>query len=179
MFNVAGGRTGQARYPSEVYMKPKSIVFSIILAATLVLPGSLLAQNQESLLGTWKMNAAKSKYSPGPLPKSNTAKWESTSDGVKVTVDIQPANGDAQHWESSGKFDGKDNPITGNNPDGDMQAFFKTGARSYRLVTKKGSKTTLTARIVVAPDGKTRTTTQTGKNAQGQAVHNVTFYEKQ
>ena len=149
------------------------------LAVALVLVGTLPALAQESLFGTWKMNAAKSKYSPGPVPKSSIAKWEASDGGVKLTVDVEPATGEAQHWESSGKFDGKDNPITGNNPDGDAAAFSKIHDRTYQVVTKKGGKTTLTARIVVAPDGKTRITTQTGKNAQGQTVKNTMFYEKQ
>jgi len=126
------------------------------------------------------MNAAKSKYSPGPIPKSNIAKWETTDGGgVKLTVDVEPATGAAQHWESSGKFDGKDNPVTGNYPDGDTVAFSKINDSTHRVVTKKDGKTTLTARIVVAADGKTRVTTQTGKNAQGQTVENTMFYEKQ
>jgi len=69
--------------------------------------------------------------------------------------------------------------VTRRNPDGDAMAFSKIDARTYRVVTKKGGKTTLTARIVVAADGKTRITTQTGKNAQSQTVKNTMFYEKQ
>jgi hypothetical protein len=64
-------------------MKPKTILIPINLAVALVLAGTLLAQVQESLFGTWKMNAAKSKYSPGPVPKSNIAKWEAFQGGVK------------------------------------------------------------------------------------------------
>lgn len=160
-------------------MKPKTILIRINLTVALLLAGTLLAQAQESLFGTWKMNAAKSKYSPGPLPKSNIAKWEEFQGGVKLTVDVVPAKGEAQRYESSGKFDSKDNPVTGNNPDGDAMAFSKIDARTYRAVTKKDGKTTLTARIVVAADGKTRITTQTGKNAQGRTVKNTMFYEKQ
>ena len=145
----------------------------------MVLAGTLLAQAQESLFGTWKMNPAKSKYNPGPTPKSNVAKWEVFQDGAKLTVDVVPAKGETQHYESSGKFDGKDNPVKGNYPDGDTMAFSKIDARTYEVVTKKGGKNTLTARIVVAPDGKTRITTQTGKDAQGQTVNNTMFYEKQ
>jgi len=160
-------------------MKPKNILIRINLAVALVLAGTVLAQAPETLFGTWKMNPAKSKYSPGPVPKSNIAKWEASDGGVKLTVDVEPATGEAQHWESSGKFDGKDNPVTGNSPDGDTVAFSKINERTYRVVTKKGGKTTLTARIAVAADGKTRITTQTGKNAQGQTVKNTMFYEKQ
>jgi len=69
--------------------------------------------------------------------------------------------------------------MKGNNPDGDAVAFSKTDARTYEAVTKKGGKTTLTAHIVVAADGKTRITTQTGTNSQGQTVNYTIFYEKQ
>jgi hypothetical protein len=160
-------------------MKRKTVLIWINLAVVLVLAGTLLAQAQESLFGTWKMNDAKSKYSPGPVPKSNIAKWEPFQGGVKLTVDVVPAKGETQHYESSGKLDGKDNPVKGNNPDGDTMAFSKIDARTYEAVTKKGGKTTLAARIVVAADGKTRITTQTGKNGQGETVNNTIFYEKQ
>ena len=160
-------------------MKPKTILIWINVAFAAVLAGTLLAQVQEPLYGNWKMNAAKSKYSPGSVPKSNIAKWESVQGSVKLTVDVVPASGETQHYECSGNFDGKDNPVTGNNPDADTMAFSKVNAHTYEVVNKKGGKTTVQARIVVAADGKTRITTQTGKNAQGEAVHNIMFYEKQ
>jgi flavin-dependent dehydrogenase len=69
--------------------------------------------------------------------------------------------------------------VKGNNPDGDTMTFSKIDARTYEAVTKKDGKTTLTARIVVAADGKTRITTQAGKNGRGETVKNTMFYEKQ
>ena len=98
---------------------------------------------------------------------------------MKLTVDNVPATGAAEHWECSGKFDGKDNPVKGNNPYGDTVAFSKIDAHTYEVVTKKGGQTTATAHIVVAADGKTRITTQTGKDGQGQTFNNMMFYEKQ
>src|SRR5215471_11208098 len=125
-------------------MKRKTAVVGITLAIASVLAGVLLAQAQESLFGAWKMNPAKSNYSPGPIPKSNIAKWEAFQGGVRLTVDVVPEKGDTQHYESSGKFDGKDNPVKGNNPDGDTVAFSKMDARTYEVVTKKGGKNTVT-----------------------------------
>jgi hypothetical protein len=157
-------------------MKSKTL---LTLAVAMLLAGTALAQAQESLYGNWKMNMAKSQYSPGPAPTSSMAKWEAVQGGAKLTVDVVPAKGEPQHWESSGKFDGKDHPVTGNNPDADVVAFSKIDSHTYKTVSKKGGKITLTARIVVAPDGKTRVTTQTGHDAQGKTVHNSSFYEKQ
>ena len=160
-------------------MKRKTAVVGITLAIASVLAGVLLAQAQESLFGTWRMNAAKSSFSPGPIPKSNIAKWEAFQGGVRLTVDMVPEKGETQHYESSGKFDGKDNPVKGNNPDADAMAFSKIDARTYEVVNKKGGKNTMTARIVVSVDGKTRTTTQTGRDGQGRTVNNTIVYEKQ
>jgi hypothetical protein len=160
-------------------MKRKTVLTGIALTGASMLAGVLLAQAQESLFGTWRMNAAKSSYSPGPMPKSNIAKWEAFQGGVRLTVDVVPAQGETQHYESSGKFDGKDNAVKGNNPDGDTVAFSKIDARTYEVVTKKGGKNTVMARIVVAADGKTRVTTQTGRDGQGRTVNNSMFYEKQ
>jgi hypothetical protein len=160
-------------------MERRSTLIGINLALGLWLAGSLLAQAQEPLFGTWKMNVAKTKYSPGPVPKSFIAKWESFEGGVKITGDVVTVNGEPQHYESSGKFDGKDYPVIGNNPDADTMAFTKIDARTYEVVNKKGGKTTITSRIVVAADGKTRVTTQTGKSVAGENVKNTMLYEKQ
>jgi hypothetical protein len=160
-------------------MKRNTVLIGITLAVATVFAGTLVAQAQESLFGTWRMNAAKSTFNPGPVPKSNIAKWEAFQGGVRLTVDVVPAKGETQHYESSGKFDGRDNPVKGNNPDGDTLAFSKIDARTYEVVTKKGGKNTVTARIVVAADGKTRVTTQTGRDGQGRTVNNSIYYEKQ
>src|SRR5262245_19223625 len=160
-------------------MKRTSMLVWINMAVALLSAGTLAAQMHEPLFGTWKMNPAKSKYSPGPLPKSNIAKWEAFQGGVRLTVDVVGANGETQHWESIGKFDGKDNPVKGNNPFGDTAAFSKIDARTYEIVMKSGGKKTAMARIVVAADGNTRVTTQTGTNSKGDSVNDTMFYEKQ
>jgi hypothetical protein len=160
-------------------MKRYTMFVGITLAVGLLFSETLFTQAQESLYGMWKVNIAKSKYSPGPAPKSSTAKWEPSGGGVKLTVDTVPATGEVQHWEVTGKFDGKDNPIVGNNPDADTAAFSKIDDHTYRTLNKKGGKPTLDSRIVVAKDGKTRVTTQTGTNGKGEAAAITMFYEKQ
>jgi len=160
-------------------MKRTTMLVVINLAIVLSTTGTLSAQMSESLFGNWKMNPSKSKFSPGPIPKSSTSKWEQIPGGARLIVDVVPVKGETQHWESSGKFDGSDNPIKGNNPDADTMALSKIDARTYEIVWKSGGKKTLTGRIVVAADGKTRVTTQTGTNSKGESVHNTMFYERQ
>jgi hypothetical protein len=84
--------------PMEVCVKRKTTLIWSTLAIALALAGSPLAQAEEPLFGTWKMNTPKSKYSPGPVPKSNIAKWEADDAGVKLTVDVVTVSGETQHY---------------------------------------------------------------------------------
>ena len=70
-------------------------------------------------------------------------------------------------------------PVTGNNPNADVVAVTRIDANTLQTVNKKGGKVTTTQRNVVGADGKTRTVTTTGTDAQGQTVNNVTVFEKQ
>jgi len=69
----------------------------------------------DSMVGTWKLNAAKSK---SPY-KSGTSVSEAVGDGLKVTVDLVGADGTPYHWSWTAKYDGKDVPVTGKTPYGD------------------------------------------------------------
>ena len=117
--------------------------------------------------------------SPGPAPKSATTTIEAVGTGAKFVADQVLADGTTRHWESTSAYDGKDAPVTGNNPDADTVARTRINATTVQTVSKKGGKVTTTQRSVVSADGKTRTVTTTGTNASGQKVNNVGVYEKQ
>ena len=134
-----------------------------------------LAQAPDPLLGTWKLNPAKSKGTY----KSGTSVFERAGDGIKGSVDLVAADGTAYHWSFTGTYDGKDNPVTGKNPYGDTVAFTRTNPNTYIVSVKKGGKQVVTQTITVAADGKTRTTTVKGTDAKGQPVDGMSFYEKQ
>jgi hypothetical protein len=138
----------------------------------------LIAQAPEPLFGTWKLNVAKSKYVPGPAPKNSTKRYEPFKGGLKATQDTTTAKGDVQHIEIVGALDGKDYPATGN-PEIDTYSFRRTADRTYEIVQKKGGLQVYTVTTVVAVDGKSRTVEQKGKNAQGSAISNSMYWEKQ
>ena len=144
-----------------------------------VLAGTALAQTPDPQVGTWKLNLAKSKYNPGPAPKSATTKIEAAGAGTKIVVDQSPADGPIRHWELTANYDGKDAPVTGDNPDADMIARTRVDASTVKSISKKGGKTTITQTSAVSSDGKTRTVTTTGTNGAGQTVNNVAVYDKQ
>jgi len=156
----------------------QAYLFAAVAAALgIVLVGTALAQSNNEV-GVWKLNLAKSKYTPGPAPKSATTKIEAAGAGVKITVDQATADGSI-HWEYTANYDGKDNPVTGNNPDADMIARTRVNATTVKSVNKKGGKVTTTNTSAVSSDGKTRTVTTTGMNAAGHVVNNVAVYDKQ
>jgi hypothetical protein len=136
-----------------------------------------VAGQSDSMDGTWKLNLAKSKYSPGPAPKSATIVISGTDQARKVVVDITPATGAAQHWEVSGGT-GKDLPVTGNNPNADAYVFTRVNATTLEAQYKKGGKPTLKQTAVVSADGKTLTVTASGMDASGKPVNNVAVYDK-
>lgn len=154
-------------------------VTMILTSALLALAVVAIAQPKDPFVGTWKLNVAKSKYSPGPAPKSSTATYEAAGAGYKVSVRTEPASGAVQEWSYTTNLDGKDSSVTGNNPNADSVAVKRINATTIENVSKRGGKATITSRIVVSADGKTRTNTQTGMDASGQKVHNVLVYERQ
>ena len=127
--------------------------------------------------GTWKMDPAKSKYSPGPAPKSITLKIESDEDNIKLSADGIDASGNPTHVEFTAKYDGKDYPITGL-PNGDTVAIARIDNNTTESTVKKDGQVVMTVRSVVSKDGKTRTNTYKGKDAQGQQINNVVVYHK-
>ena len=153
---------------------------SIVLTAGVLMVAVMgTAQSKDPFVGTWRLNIAKSKYSPGPPPKSQVATYETAGQGYKVSVKIEPATGSAQEWSYTSNLDGKDTPITGNNPNADTNAVKRIDAHTLESVMKKGGKITTTQRNVISADGKTRTVTTTGTDGQGQKVNNVAVLEKQ
>ena len=82
-----------------------------LLLVALAVNVAVAAADQHS--GTWKMNPAKSKYSPGPAAKSVNLKIESDENGIKIDAEGTDGDGNPTHVQYDAKFDGKDYPVTG------------------------------------------------------------------
>ncbi|HZQ25606.1 MAG TPA: hypothetical protein VFA89_22645 [Terriglobales bacterium] len=151
-------------------MKTRNIVLTLVMCFL----GLTVCFAESSLMGTWKLDEAKSKLGAGG--KNNTVVYEAAGDNIKCTIDGVDADGKPTHIEWTGKFDGKDYPLTGD-PSGDMRAYTTVNERTTKGVTKKDGKVTATSRIVVAADGKTRTVTT--DQAGAKKAHIVAVYDKQ
>ena len=146
------------------------------LSAAVVVPGFAQTDPQ---VGVWKLNVAKSKYSPSPAPKSAATTIEAAGAGTKVSVDQTLPDGTRRQYNFTANYDGKDTPVIGNNPDADTVARTRINASTVETIAKKAGKVTTTQTSEVSSDGKTRTVTTKGVNAKGQQVNNVAIYERQ
>jgi hypothetical protein len=155
-------------------MKARTI--TLIVALCFVAVTVCLASDPQ--IGTWKLNEAKSKFAPGAT-KNNTVVYQAAGDGVKVTVDGTTADGKPSHNEWTGKYDGKDYPVTGDSSQGDARSVKKVNDNTLDLTVKKEGKVISTGTIVVAADGKSRTVTIESTDAGGKKVKNVSVYDKQ
>jgi hypothetical protein len=156
-------------------MKRRMIVYSIVTWCWAL---GALGMSADLTVGTWKLNAAKSKYAPAEQARYETIKIEAVGDSIKVTLAGTDSAGKKVQAEWTGKYDGKDYPVTGS-PDIDALAYKKANDHNYQSTTKKGGKTTGSAKIVYSADGKTRTVTSSGTNAKGQKISATAVYEKQ
>ncbi len=154
-------------------MKAKTIVLTLVLCFV----GVAVCFADNANMGTWKLNEAKSTLAPG-APKNNTVVYEAAGDNVKVTVDGTDKDGKPTHNEWTGKFDGKDYPVTGD-PSSDARSYTKIDDRTLGLNVKKGGKVTTSGRIVVSADGKSRTVTTSGTDSKGKKVKSTAVYDKQ
>ena len=143
----------------------KLVLLSLAMSLALVAADS-------QFTGTWKLNVAKSKFSPGPAPKSFTVTIQ--PDG-KVAVEGVEASGEPISWSYT--------------PNGDAPATI-TGLPDSSVIEKKIDDRNIehtwkmnggssTGHGVLSKNGKTMKYTLTGTNAKGEAIHNVEIFERQ
>jgi hypothetical protein len=157
--------------------KMRTILTKAILALAIT---SVAALGADNTIGTWKLNVAKSKYTPAPMPvKSLTVTREASDGGVKQTVTGERADGTAASGSYTAKYDGKEVQVTGNSPY-DTIAIKQVNANTLTEERKKtGASYKATSRIVVSNGGKTMTTTVKGTNDQGKAFTQTFVFDKQ
>jgi len=154
-------------------MKTRTIPLTLLLCFV----GATVCFAADVFIGTWKLNEAKSKIAAGSL-KNTTVVYEAAGDSVKVTTDGTDGDGKPSHSEWTGKFDGKDYPVTGD-PSTDTRSYKKVNDHTLAFINKKGDKVTISGRGVVSADGKTRTVTITGTDSKGKKYTSTAVYDKQ
>jgi hypothetical protein len=150
-----------------------------ILALGAIVCAPVFAQNNPAV-GTWKLNVEKSKYNPGPAPKSLTRTLEAQGDNVKYSFEGVSAEGTGVAYSFTVAYDGKESPITGSMPGGaDAIAIKRIDASTFEATLTKAGKIVGTAKSEISKDGKVTTITAQGTSGDGQAMTSTAIYDKQ
>ena len=159
----------------------RKLVFFALIALSGVTAGSLRAQTNSAEnnpdVGVWKLNVAKSKYVPGPGPRSQTRTVVQLPDGgVKVTIEGVSGSGTTINYTYTTHFDGKDSPLVGVGfPSGaNMTVIKRIDARHSTQTDKKDGKVILEVTREVSADGKTEII-----HGKGDHITNLVVYERQ
>ncbi len=146
-----------------------------LLVGVMITSVGMFGADSNNFIGTWKLNVEKSKFDPGPMPKSLTMTIEASDGGVKNSSTGEQGDGTPINSSYTAKYDGKDYPVTGDT----TIAMKEVNANTHTYTQKRGGKVSGTGRGVISNGGKTMTLTLTGTNAEGKKFHNVTVYDKQ
>jgi hypothetical protein len=151
----------------------------VVFALCLAVPSLMLAEDNP-VIGTWKLNAEKSKYSGIPAPKNLTRTVTADGDSVKYSFEGTGSDGAALNYSFTVKYDGKDYPTTGSGmPFGaDQIAIKRVSSNRFSATLKKDGKIVGTSASTVSKDGKTITLIGKG-TADGKAVSSTQVYDKQ
>ena len=139
---------------------------------------SVYAQAPDPGMGTWKLNAEKSRFNPGPAPKDLTTRFEPSAGGVKWTSERMGADGKPVTAEYTANYDGKQYPVKGS-PTADTVVLRRIDPMTTERVNMKDGKIVSTERRVIAKDGKSYTTTVKGTTAKGEPIDIVMVFDKQ
>jgi hypothetical protein len=150
-----------------------------MIAATLMLclAGAVVCLAADMSLGAWKLNENKSKFSPG-APKTTISMYEASGDDIRVTLDGTGFDGQPSHTEWTGKFDGKDYPISGSSTQ-TSRSYVKVDDHTLKINVKNGDQVILHGIIVTSADGMTRTVKASGTSADGKKFSYTAVYDKQ
>jgi hypothetical protein len=176
-FRPFGGEKALTENQNPVFicaMKTKAIG----LTTTLFLLAATACFAASPMLGTWKLNAKKSKLAPGEGSNETVVYSPGMFGKMKCSVDGVDAKGKPTHSEWIGRFDGKDYPVKGD-PHSDARSYTMVNDHTYDAVEKKNGKVVDKVRIVVSADGKSRTVTAWGTNKKGKKFKSVGVYNKQ
>jgi hypothetical protein len=153
-------------------------IFKTLLVGAILAIATSAAFAADPVVGTWKLNLEKSKFSPGPGPKSQTRSYAESAQGMTLTVKTTAADGKETTTTLTFKDDGKPYPVSGN-PDFDMVAVTRVDALTVHSKQTKAGATVSTAVRTVSKDGKTLTFAQKGTHATGGKYDDVSVYDLQ
>jgi hypothetical protein len=131
----------------------------------------------DPIVGTWQLNVAKSKFTPGPVLKSQTRVYTESAAGITLKVTTVAADGTTGTQESTFKYDGKDYPFAGS-ADWDSLSLTRKDANTVHSTQKKAGKAVGTTVRTLSKDGKVLTLVSKGTGANGKPYGSTTVFDR-
>ncbi len=132
----------------------------------------------DPVVGTWTMNIAKSKFSPGHEVKSQTRTYAETTDGVSLQVTGVGADGATLSQQSTFKYDGKSYPVSGA-ADYDALSLKRVNGSTVNSTMLKAGKPVGTTVRTISMHGKVMTLTTKLKGGDGKRYGMTAVFDKQ
>ena len=145
------------------------VLFAIALVAS-------AADAPDPVIGTWKLNVAKS--SGANVPRSETRTYAAADGGVALTWKRVSADGKEMTARSTFKYDGKDYPVTGS-PDFDTLNVTRLAPNTVSGKQKRAGKIVGTTTRSVSRDGKTLTLASRMTSGTGGTSSTTLVYDRQ
>lgn len=157
----------------------RTLQLAAVVVCFFLAVAAISAQDRPAL-GKWKLNVEKSKYVPGPAPKSLTRTVEADGDKIKFTYEGVAANGNAISYTFSVTYDGKEYPITGSGATGgaDSISVKQLGPTSFISTLKKAGVPVAISKTEISADGKVTTQHVSSPDGKG-SINNTVVFEKQ
>jgi hypothetical protein len=141
--------------PSGTVAMPMPRLLIATLALGLAAPLATQAAS-DPFLGTWKLNLAKSTFTPGPPPKAKTLIYSATAQGILIDeIEVEPT-GETLTFKIPYARNGKPTPQNAS-PAYDMLSVTQPDAHTAVWKVMRKGQVIGSARTTVSPDGRTLT----------------------
>ena len=132
----------------------------------------------DPVLGTWRLNVERSRFTPGPGWRSQVRTYRATPEGVSVSWSGVDAGGEAMQVSYTYAYDGRDYPMVGSASYDTLNAV-RVDARTVRSEEKRRGVIVGIAVRSVSPDGRVLTITDAGRNRRGLAFSQTLVFDRQ
>jgi len=154
---------------------------TLFIGTVLALGVGTLAQAADTpdpAIGSWTLDLAKSRFSPGPAPKSQSRTYVQSAQGTVLTVTGVAADGTQINEQSTLTYDGKECALTGS-PNYDTLILKRINGSTVKSTLKRGGKTVGTTTRSISAHGKVMTLSTKARDAKGMPYDIVAVFERQ
>ena len=158
----------------------KKVLSNVVLGALLTIGSAVIAAgiDADPVVGTWKLNLAKSTFGGGPALKSQIRTYSQSARGITLKMKTVSAEGKETTTQTMYHLDGKDYPSKGN-PDFDSLSGMQIDTNTKEFTLKRAGKPVGKIRRAVSKDGKILTINFVISNANGVQTAALTAFDKQ